>query len=387
MGALHHSVPNLLKVGISVSLSGQFRVQGKQALTGLQAWAADVNVLGGVTVPDRAAAIPVSVVHHDDASRSDGARIATERLITQDKVDLLLGPYSSVLTNAVIPVAEKYGSVLWNQGGAADGIYSQGHQWVVGILTSASEYLVGLPSLVRNCAPDAGTLAIVRTVSGAFPRVVSSGLEGEAVRQGFETVMLNEYDPGITDFSSILDAVEQAQPDVLVAVGRIYHDLLFAQQLSERRFPLGVAAVVAAPIQQFSDALGVRVEGFIGPSQWEPTGSYVIDYGPSASSVMDSLRRQTSTAVDYPMVQAYASGLVAQRCVLEAGTLDQRALRDAAAGLDFSTFYGRFKIDPKTGKQVGRSVMLVQWQQGHKVVVWPPEQKQGELVYPREASG
>ena len=89
-----------------------------------------------------------------------------------------------------------------------------------------------------------------------------------------------------------------------------------------------------------------------------------------------------SGTVYYPIFLAYAAGLVAQRCVEEAGTLDQAALREAAGRLDFSTFYGRFKIEADTGRQIGRSVVLVQWQQGRKVIVWPPEQRQGGLMYP-----
>jgi branched-chain amino acid transport system substrate-binding protein len=139
---------------------------------------------------------------------------------------------------------------------------------------------------------------------------------------------------------------------------------------------------VAAPIQQFRDALGRDAEGFIGPSQWEPNAGYEADYGPAAGLVIASLSRLGPEPVDYPMVQAYAAGLVAQRCLEEAGDLEPATLRAAAARLDFSTFYGRFKIDPDTGRQVGRSGVVVQWQQGRKVVVWPPEQRQARMVYP-----
>jgi branched-chain amino acid transport system substrate-binding protein len=198
---------------------------------------------------------------------------------------------------------------------------------------------------------------------------------------GFKTVLLREYAPAIADFSEILDEVEQARPDVLLGVGRIQNDLLLARQLAQRRLPLGAAAVVAAPIQQFQDALGADAEGFIGPSQWEPSGSYSHDYGPPTREVLESLRR-SNYPLDYPMAQAYAAGLVVQRCVEVAGVLEQRALREAANTLDFSTFYGRFKIEPDTGRQIGRSVVIVQWQQGRKAIVWPPEQRQARLVYP-----
>jgi branched-chain amino acid transport system substrate-binding protein len=370
-----------MKVGIPVSLSGQFRAQGRQALAGLQAWAEDVNQRGGVSISAPRRPLPVAVVYYDDASSPDVVHSVTRRLIVEDRVDLLMGPYASVLSRAAAAVAEQHRYLLWNQGGASDSIYQQGYRWVVGILTPASEYLAGLAQLVREAAPDTEMLAIIRASSGAFPRAVSSGAEDRAVGLGFKTVLLREYDPAITDFSEILDQVEQARPDILLGIGRIQNDLLLSRQIVQRRLSLGAVAVVAAPIQQFQNVLGADAEGFIGPSQWEPSGSYPHDYGPSAQQVLESLRR-SNCPLDYPMVQAYAAGLVAQRCVEMAGVLEQQALREAASTLDFSTFYGRFKIDPDTGRQIGRSVVIVQWQQGRKVIIGPAEQRQARLVYP-----
>ena len=113
------------------------------------------------------------------------------------------------------------------------------------------------------------------------------------------------------------------------------------------------------------------------------------DYGPTVADVQasfDSLRIKEGfarhTVVDYPMAQAYAVGVVIQRCVEECGSLDDFALRQAAASLDFTTFYGRFRIDSETGRPVGKPVLLVQWQRGRKVIVWPPEYRTEMLACP-----
>jgi branched-chain amino acid transport system substrate-binding protein len=82
------------------------------------------------------------------------------------------------------------------------------------------------------------------------------------------------------------------------------------------------------------------------------------------------------------LAQAYAVGVVIQRCVEECGYLEDGVLREAAASLDFTTFYGRFRIDSETGRQVGKRSLLVQWRQGRKVIVWPPEYRQETLAYP-----
>ena len=373
---------NTLKVGIPVSLSGQFQVQGRQALAGLQAWAEDVNRAGGVKVGDSDAGRPVSVVYHDAAGRTAQARRATERLITSDRVDLLFGPYSGVLALASAQVAEKHGRLLWNQGGASDTIYQQGFKWVVGVLTPASRYLAGWLPLVRDADPNAESLAILRASTGAFPEAVTSTVEGQAAQLGFKISLLKEFEPSINDFSAVLDEVEQARPDLLLGVGRIQNDLLLAGQLARRELGLKGVAVVAAPIQQFRDHLGKAADGFVGPSQWEAAVSYPCDVGPTGAQVLASLRSRGHQTVDYPMIQAYAAGLVAQHCVEETGTLEDSALREMAERLDFSTFYGRFRIDPATGCQEGRSVVLVQWQQGRKVVVGPPDRRQAPMVYP-----
>ncbi|MCH7606209.1 MAG: amino acid ABC transporter substrate-binding protein [Chloroflexi bacterium] len=376
-----------LKVGIPVSLTGQFQVQGGQALAGLQAWADDVNHAGGISIGLVGNPRPVLVAHYDDASKAGPVRRATERLITEDRVDLLFGPYSGALTQAAAEVAENHGKLLWNQGGASDSIYEQGFRWVVGVLTPASEYLTGLLPMLREADPSLASLAILRASPGAFSRAVSSGVERQAEQLGIKLSLLNEFAPSVTDFGDILDEVERVNPDVLLVIGRIHNDLRFARQLVERGIALKAVALVAAPIQQFYDALGDEAQGFIGPSQWEASGSYLNGYGPTGDQVLESLGRMSGHQVDYPMVQAYAAGLVAQRCLEVAGTLDDWALRDTAMSQDFSTFYGGFKIDPANGRQIGRSVVIVQWQNGRKVIVWPPEQRKGELVYPWRGTG
>ena len=82
------------------------------------------------------------------------------------------------------------------------------------------------------------------------------------------------------------------------------------------------------------------------------------------------------------MAQAYAVGVVIQRCVEECGSLDDSELRQVAASLDFTTFYGRFRIDADSGRPVGKPALLVQWREGSKGIVWPPEYRRKMLAYP-----
>ncbi len=94
------------------------------------------------------------------------------------------------------------------------------------------------------------------------------------------------------------------------------------------------------------------------------------DYGPGEEEVMRALEATDDLVVDYPMVQSYAGCLVAQKCVEQAGTLDNGMLLEAARALDFTTFYGRFRIESSTGHQIGHTMPVVQWRSGKKTVVW-----------------
>ena len=102
-----------------------------------------------------------------------------------------------------------------------------------------------------------------------------------------------------------------------------------------------------------------------------------VSYGPSESDVLASLGRSTDLAPDYPMAQAYAGCLIAQRCIENSMSLDPAKLRIEASKLDFTTFYGRFKIDPATGRQLRHVMPVVCWRSGTKEIVWPPEKRRG----------
>ena len=374
-----------IRVGIPVSLTGQFSLQGRQTLSGIQAWADDGNRGGGMGVGG--VHRPVELIWRDDRSSRQEVRAVTGRLISEDRVDLLAGPYSAVLTNAAAEVAQTHGKLLWNQGGGSPAVYQRGNPLVVGVLTPSDEYLAGLLPAVREVLPEASTVGVVRAATGAFPREVASGVERSADELGFRVVLSRQFEPGLRDFDEIVREVCRIEPDVLVAVGRFQDDLAFAESLAAASPAIGAVAVVAAGVDAFRQCLGGLAERFIGPSQWEPGFGVAVDYGPTVGDVQRSLARAGHAVIDYPMAQAYAVGVVIQRCVEECGTLDDHSLRQAAASLDFTTFYGRFCIDSETGRPTGKPALLVQWQQGRKAIVWPEQFREATPVQPWREQG
>ena len=361
-----------------MSLSGQFSSQGSQALQGVLCWVEDTNSRGGLSCSGRT--LPVRLIHHDDESSPSVARAVTRKLIVDDQVDILLGPYSSSLTLASASVTEEYGRVIWNQGGASDEIYRRGFKSVVGILTPASRYLEGVIDLLMENESKARRVAILASAQGSFPKAVVTGMQTHARHLGWQIVYEQSYLPPEHDFPNLVAQIKDIKADVVVGVGRIQDDLALGRELESARVDAEALVLVAAGIAQFGTELGISAEGFIGPSQWEPGALYPPDFGPSANDLARRHKGFGMDGGDYAMAQAYAGGLVSEHCLLEAGALDDGLLRNAASNAEFTTFYGPFKIDPQTGAQVGRPVMLVQWQKGKKVVVWPPALRQGSVI-------
>lgn len=370
---------------MTASLSGRYASLGAQALAGASCWVADVNRHGGLLVRARGGQVPLRFIWYDDASDRRAAAAGTRRLVQADRVDLLLGPYASDLTLAAARVADAFSVVLWNHGGAADTLYEQGFAWIVGILGPASRYFTGILELVHRLDPAARRLALLGAGGSAFAAAVLAGAEAHARALGFAVVHRGDHRVMAgreEEHKEVLASLRASGPDLILAAGAFDDDVRFARLLVERDIPAGAVGLVAAGVDAFSGRLGDGADGFLGPSQWEPVVAGRPDVGPASGEVAERLGGTAGT-VDYPAAQAYAAGLVIERCVEAAGTAHPRCLREVAGQLDFTTFYGRFRIDPATGRQIGHEPVVVQWQRGGKRVVWPPQTVAAPAVYPR----
>src|SRR4029453_8952569 len=120
-----------LAVGLSISLTGRFRPQGQQALQGIRLWQSYINAQGGIAIRNGEKRF-VRLIWHDDRSQISFARKNVFQLLREDKIDILLGPYSSSLTMAVVEIGEEYKKVLWNYGGSSRGIFRHWGAFFVG---------------------------------------------------------------------------------------------------------------------------------------------------------------------------------------------------------------------------------------------------------------
>lgn len=360
------SFPRELVAGVSLSLSGRFQLQGEQAFRGLRLWADWVAGAGGLSLGPEGPRRPLRLHCLDDESRAARAEETVRHLLTHDRVDFLVGPYSSGLTEAVAPLVEARGKVLWNHGGASDAIFQPGGRRLVSMPSPASDYLRALPAWVRRHDPEARRLSILCAERGDFAGHVAEGAADGARAAGFDAIRRTPFASPLRDVDSLLAETAAFGPDLLVGVGSFRDDIELVRHRG-RLPPTTRLAVVAAGLDAFHAELGQLAEGVIGPSQWEPGLEPTPRSGPDAAWFCAAFEATFGRRPDYPAAQAFALGVILVECVRRAGSLDDAALLRAAHALETTTFYGGFRLDPATGRQVGHRVHLIQWRAGRKV--------------------
>ena len=355
--------------GVSVSLSGSLRRQGQEAYDGIRLWVEHVVRAGGLTFGRNRANRPLRLVALDDASSVSRARGNAARLLTEERVDLLLGPYGSGSTLAVVPLAAAHGKILWNHGGASDAVTEAGSTSVVSVLSPASEYLRDLPRLARH-RTGAQRAMVLYASRGTFASSIRRGVEAGARAAGFDIVRAIAFDSPLHDAKALLRRALTDSPNLLVVAGRFDDDvaIIWERQMLKT---IGTVACVAAGASAFHHELHAHAEGVIGPSQWEPHLYERPSIGPSSDWFCSEFRRVFQRNPGYVAAQSYTMGIIIGECIRRAGSLEDRELLAAARRLDTTTLYGRFRLDPSTSRQVGHEIVLVEWRSGRKYPLAP----------------
>lgn len=377
-----------LTIGFTASITGKYETSSGRQVSGLKLWMDQVNEAGGIKLSD-GTVVKFKDVSYDDESNKDRVQELYTRLATEDNADLLISPYSSGLTAASAVIAEQYGKVMITTGAASDDTYKQGYTQVYQIYTPASRYLTGALDLLYDMAPDLKKVAFVYE-NAKFSTDVVTAAKDYAESKGYEVVLYEGYDSGTTDFGSFINKIEDSGPDAILGGGHFQDGSTFARQLYEKGVDVGFFALLVAPPEPDFADLGDAAVGVIGPSQWEPLAAFTPEsakeanlewFGPQGSEFVSAYEAAYDEEPSYHSAGGYAAGLVLQKAIENADSVDPQAIINALEGLNLLTFYGHIDFDnsPEShGLQSGHSMVYIQWQRDAsgnlvKQVVWPKE--------------
>jgi len=371
-----------IRIGFSMSLSGKYMRTGEYSLEAIRSWAENVNEDGGIYVDEYGKKLRVDLFWYDDKSDKETAIRLYEKLILDDKVDITLSPYSSALTFATTPITDKYKIVTFSHGGASNAIFERGLRYAVQVLTPTTGYLADVVDMASKFDPKPQTVAIIYE-NTEFPKSCAKAAADKAKELGIEVVLDEGYPKGVTDLSALLTKIKTNNPDMIMGGGYLPDGLLVIRQLKELDINVKlIALLVAPPMPDFVNALRDDAEYIIGPTQWEKGAEYEIDYGPTREEFITMIKEKWGHDPEYHHAEAYAAGLVLQKTIEETGSLDSDKIRDTVKNLDFTTFFGKFKIDPETGLQTGHKMVIVQIQNRERLIIAPSEVAEANAIYP-----
>ncbi len=383
-------------IGFTASQTGKYNVELTRQVNGLNLWLNQINDAGGITLSD-GTVIKFTTVSYDDEFATDRVQELYTRLATDDNADFLISPYSSGLTDASAVIAEQYNKIMITTGAASDSTYQKGYSLVFQTYTPASRYLTGALDLLASVDSSAKKIAIVHE-NDKFSTDVSNALNDYALSLGYDVVLFDGYDTGTTDFAAFVNKIQDAAPDAVLGGGHFQDGTTFARQLQEKKVtPKFVALLVAPPEPTFAE-LGAAAIGIVGPSQWEPQTQISADtplaegvefFGPSSQEFTDAYMAAYGEEPSYHAAGGYVSGLLLNKAIVDADSVETDAVKQALDNLNLLTFFGRIQFDttPEShGLQIGHSMMYIQWQGTadslEKQIVWPPEAVTAPPLYP-----
>ena len=376
-------------LGSANSLSGKYSSNGIDTQNGYDLAVKKVNEMGGVMVGGKS--YKLKVQYYDDESTPARTAQLLERLIKQDGVEFILGPYSSATTIAAAPVTEKYKVPMIEAEGASRALFTKGYKYLFAVLSTSEQYLASAIGLAAEIAEKNGKkpsdvrVALVFE-NDAFSQDVRAGVLDDMKKFGMQAVIDDKMPPDLSDISATLTKVKAIKPDLLVISGHNKGAVTAARQIQEMQINVPLIAMTHCEGAKITDQFGPAADGYLCPTQWAETLSYSDKYFGSAGDY-DKLFKATYPTyqnVPYQAAQASAAVLVWKEAFERANSFEPEKVRDAIAATDMETFYGAVKFAPE-GNNIAKPMVLRQIQNGEYNVVAPSKWASHPVEWPRVA--
>ena len=390
VGAFARVDGDTIVLGAAVSLTGRYTTAGHHTRNGYDLALKMINEGGGVRVAGKDYRLQV-LYYDDESTPARGAQLA-ERLIRQDGVRFMLGPYSSGLTQAIAPVTERYHVPMVEGNGASRDLFNKGYRYLFAVLSTSEQYLQEAINLAAEQAQaegkDPASLKIaVATENDPFSQDVRAGVLDDAARHGMQVVIDDKLPRDLNDMTTTLLKVKALRPDLLLVSGHSKGAVLLVRQAAELRVSAPMVAISHCESAEVTDTarFGDAAEGILCTAQWAPTLTYRDDLFGSASDYAALFEREYGYLPPYQAAESSAAVMVWADALQRAASFDTEAVRDALAATDLRTFYGNVRFDA-TGKNIAKPMVLSQIQDGQYRVVAPTAWASHELRYPRSST-
>jgi branched-chain amino acid transport system substrate-binding protein len=370
-------------LGAAVSLTGKYSTNGEHTKNGYNLAVKRINDMGGVKVGGKS--YKFKVIYYDDESNSKRAAQLAERLIKQDGVKYMLGPYSSGLTKAIAPVTEENKVPMVEANGASRSLFTKGYKYLFAVLSPANQYL----EVAIDLAVEKNGGKPVRIAQAfeqdAFSQDVRIGVMEAAKRTGSKIVIDDKLPKELNDMAATLAKVKAVKPDVLVVSGHSKGALTAIRQISEMKVDVPMLAMTHCDASKLAKQHGDKSEFALCASQWHKTLTYKDKFFGDGMKYDADFTKAYGYAPPYQAAESSAALLVFKDAFERANSFDTKKVRDALAKTDMQTFYGNVKFG-SGGQNTAKPMVLFQVMcksgKCENVVVAPTKWAAAELIHP-----
>ena len=370
-------------LGAAVSLTGKYSTNGEHTKNGYNFAVERINSMGGIKVGGKT--YKFDIIYYDDESNSGRAAQLAERLIKQDGVQYMLGPYSSGLTKAIAPVTEENKIPMVEANGASRSLFTKGYKYLFAVLSAANQYLeVAIDLAVEKNGGNPVKIAMAFE-QDAFSQDVRIGVVEAAKRTGSKIIIDDKLPKELNDMAATLAKVKATKPDVLVVSGHSKGALTAIRQIAEMKVDVKMLAMTHCDASKLAKQHGKNSEYALCAAQWHKSLSYKDKFFGNGMKYDKEFKDVFGYNPPYQAAESSAALLVWKDAFERANTLDKDKVRDALAKTEMQTFYGNIKFSP-AGQNIAKPMVLFQVRcEGDKCenkVVAPTKWASAELVHP-----
>ena len=390
--------PAEIKLGTLYASSGRYASISLPVHSGLKLWIDQINADGGAFVKAFNKKIPLKLIAYDDQSNTATAATLYNQLITQDKVDILISDSGSVLTSVAVPIARDHKMFLFDQTGTGATFFTPDNPYIA--LMSDPVSTIWPKPLADFLTHDGPALGIKR-VAMLYATNDFTGTQANAVRKfikestsGVELVFDEGVPTETSSYTVLLNNIRAANPDAVIHLGYASNDIAFLRNVQDSgiKFKFLFAIYPGLETELLEKNVGDKGLSYVFTYVPSSAIAYETNFGMSLkdySAAWHNKYADSKVEFGFNSVAGYTTGLVLEKTLATAESLDQLELRKAVFALsgNLKTLDGTFELDPN-GAQIGEITPLGQFLPGddnHQklVTVWPHELAKGKPVYPR----
>mgnify|MGYP003343272911 FL=1 len=372
-----------ITLGSSISLTGKYATNGLHTQRGYDYAVKVINEAGGVKVGGKSYKLAVKY-YDDESTPARGAQLA-ERLIQQDGVEYMLGPYSSGMTKAIAPVSEKFGVPMVEAEGASRSLFTQGYKYLFAVLSTSEQYLATAIDFAAAKSSDPKGVRIALAFEGdPFSMDVRAGVIDKINEYGMKVIIDDQLPADLSDMSTTLTKVKALKPDALIISGHSKGAATAARQIDEMKVNVPMIALTHCEAAKVQEKFPKTSNGFLCPTQWVETLSKSDPMFGSAADWNAGFKADypSYTSVPYQSAQASAAVYVFKEAFEAANSFDKDKLRDAISAVEMETFYGDIKFSAQ-GNNIAKPMFMRQIDASG---TYSLVEKAGDMVYPRNVA-